>query len=73
MTIIYNKPEGSAYANHFSQLTISGTRFLSYRDMPDLINNYVSGTTALDYGCGDSKTTSLLKSLGLNVEGGSEH
>lgn len=57
------------YAKVYSDLNLTGTQFLSFRDIPMLVNKYVSGLDTLDYGSGAGKSTLYLKSLGLNVEG----
>lgn len=56
-------------AHKFSNRVQRGTGYLGYRDLPKIINKHVSGTNALDYGCGAGYSTSLLSSLGLNAVG----
>lgn len=56
------------YADLYSNFRFLGTPSLSYRDMPHILNKYVQGRNALDYGCGTAESTLFLKSLGYNVD-----
>lgn len=58
----YNKAE------LYSRSEISGTGYLGFRDIPDLIKKYVKGPCALDFGCGTGRSTRFLKNLGLTVD-----
>ncbi|WP_341758190.1 class I SAM-dependent methyltransferase [Candidatus Tisiphia endosymbiont of Ditula angustiorana] len=69
MTLVDYRNNASLYAEYYSRLSISGTQFLAFRDIPQLIKQYVLGTTTLDYGSGAGKSSLYLKSLGLNVDG----
>ena len=55
------------YADLYSNFKFIGTPCLAYRDMPDILNKYVSGKKVLDYGCGTAESTLFLKSLGYDV------
>jgi ubiquinone/menaquinone biosynthesis C-methylase UbiE len=57
------------FASEYASLGIEGTQYLAFRDVPKLIQKHVSGTHALDYGCGAGRSTRLLKSLGLDTVG----
>lgn len=60
----------STYAQLYSKLDMTnGTRFLGFRDVPDMIKNYVKGDKALDYGCGPGNSSRFLRSLGFDVTG----
>ncbi|XKL64190.1 hypothetical protein PGB90_004276 [Kerria lacca] len=64
-----NRSDSALYAEIYSRLKITGTQFLAFRDIPQLVSKYVSGNITLDYGCGTGKSTSYLKSIGLQVDG----
>ena len=58
------------YAVEYSELDIEeGTYFLAFRDIPKLLQKYVNGKKALDYGCGSGRSTRFLKSLGFDAVG----
>jgi ubiquinone/menaquinone biosynthesis C-methylase UbiE len=57
------------FAKAYAELGITDTFFLAYRDIPELLENYVTGKKALDYGCGGGRSTRVLKSLGFNAIG----
>jgi SAM-dependent methyltransferase len=63
MQIEYNK------ANLYAKLNISGTGYLAFRDIPDLIKKYGKGSITLDFGCGTGRSSRFLKSLNLIVDG----
>lgn len=56
-------------ADAYSIFEITGTSFLAFKNIPELIEKYVHGTTALDFGCGCGRSTRFLFSLGLNPIG----
>ena len=53
----------------YSKFGLEGTSWLSFRDVPLLIEKYVQGKTTLDYGCGAGRSTRFLRSLGLDPIG----
>jgi ubiquinone/menaquinone biosynthesis C-methylase UbiE len=57
------------YALIYSNLKLTGTKFLAFRDLPELLKKYCKGFNALDYGCGAGSSTIFLKNLGLKVTG----
>jgi ubiquinone/menaquinone biosynthesis C-methylase UbiE len=69
MNIVDYRVSPKLYAKLYSKLEITGTQFLAFRDIADLVHKYVNGAATLDYGCGAGKSTLYLKSLGLNVKG----
>lgn len=62
-----NYSKNTAYK--YSNFGIQGTSWLSFRDIPDFIKDYVNGKDTLDFGCGAGRSTRFLKSLGLKVTG----
>lgn len=64
-----NRSQSALYAERYSNLKITGTQFLAFRDVPDLIYRHVNGAATLDYGCGAGKSSAFLKSLDLCVDG----
>lgn len=63
---VYEDPErAKAYAG----LEFAGTYYLAFRDLPAIIQEHVTGRTALDFGCGAGRSTRFLKSLGFDVTG----
>jgi SAM-dependent methyltransferase len=57
------------YASHYARLEWTGTYYLIYRDLPDILRRHVSGVRALDFGCGTGRSTRLLRSLGYDSFG----
>ena len=57
------------YGELYSDFRVTGTPFLAYRDLPEILSKYASGKDALDYGSGSGETSFFLKSLGYNVVG----
>ena len=52
-------------AEAYAQLEFPGTYFLAYRDLPAIIHRHVSGTRALDFGCGTGRSTRFLRDHGF--------
>lgn len=60
----------NSYSKDYANLGFSGSYYLAFRDVPDLIKIYCDNAkTALDYGCGAGRSTRFLKELGLEVQG----
>lgn len=55
------------YHNSYSQLGITGSYILAFRDIPLLVQG-LSGK-ALDYGCGPARSTQFLRALGFETCG----
>ncbi len=56
-------------AEAYAKLEFPGTYYLAYRDIPEIIAEYVKGKKALDFGCGTGRSTRFLKSLGFEAVG----
>lgn len=56
-------------AESYAKLEFPGTYYLAYRDLPQLIDEHVRGTKALDFGCGTGRSTRFLSKLGFETVG----
>lgn len=54
-------------AQAYAKLEFANTYHLAYRDLPEIIREHVSGTRALDFGCGTGRSTRFARRLGLEV------
>jgi ubiquinone/menaquinone biosynthesis C-methylase UbiE len=57
------------FAKAYADLEIADSFYLAYRDIPKLLEKYVKGKKALDYGCGGGRSTRFLKKLGFETTG----
>ncbi len=48
---------------------LTGTYYLAFRDLPDLLKENNFGSRVLDFGCGAGRSTRFLKRLGYTVVG----
>lgn len=56
-------------ANAYATLEFANTYYLAYRDLPAILAEHVTGTRALDFGCGTGRSTRFLRKLGFGVTG----
>lgn len=56
-------------AEAYAQLEFANTYYLAYRDLPEIIRQYVTGTRAIDFGCGTGRSTRFVRRLGFDVTG----
>lgn len=56
-------------AESYARLEFPNTYYLAYRDLPEIISRHVSGSLAVDFGCGTGRSSRFLKGLGYNVVG----
>ena len=61
--------EDVSRANAYATLEFANTYYLAYRDLPAIMSEHVTGTKALDFGCGTGRSTRFLRKLGFNVTG----
>ena len=64
-----NVYDDKARAGAYDTLEFPGTYYLAYRDLPELIGAHVTGTKAMDFGCGTGRSTRFLRELGFDVVG----
>jgi SAM-dependent methyltransferase len=68
-TNFVNCYEDVSRSDAYSTLEFANDYYLAYRDLPAIISEYVSGTKALDFGCGAGRSTRFLRKLGFSVTG----
>lgn len=56
-------------ADAYARLEFANTYYLAYRDLPAILAEHVTGTRALDFGCGAGRSTRFLRKLGFDVTG----
>jgi len=56
-------------ATAYAKLEFPGTYYLAYRDLPEIIAGHVTGTKAVDFGCGTGRSTRFLQKLGFDAIG----
>ncbi|HXR16167.1 MAG TPA: class I SAM-dependent methyltransferase [Terriglobales bacterium] len=61
--------EDVSRAKAYATLEFANTYYLAYRDLPAILAEHVTGTRALDFGCGTGRSTRFLRKLGFNVTG----
>jgi ubiquinone/menaquinone biosynthesis C-methylase UbiE len=64
-----NTYEDRERAEAYAKLEFPGTYYLAYRDLPEIIAEYVRGMRAVDFGCGAGRSTRFLKQLGFDAVG----
>lgn len=61
--------EDSSRAGAYATLACANSYYLAYRDLPAILAEHVTGTRALDFGCGTGRSTRFLREVGFNVTG----
>ena len=56
-------------ARAYADLEYLGTYHLAFRDIPQLLARHVTGTRALDFGCGAGRSSRFLRDRGFDVVG----
>ena len=56
-------------ANSYAKLQFPNTYYLAYRDLPAIIQRYVTGSKAIDFGCGAGRSARFLQKYGFEVTG----
>ena len=57
------------FAKKYADIGITGSFYLAYRDIPEIVQKYVHGTKALDNGCGSGRSSRFLKQLSFKTIG----
>jgi ubiquinone/menaquinone biosynthesis C-methylase UbiE len=65
----FNVYEDAKRAEAYAKLEFSGTYYLAYRDLPEIIFEHVKGKEAIDFGCGTGRSTRFLRKLGFRAVG----
>ena len=61
--------EDVSRADAYATLEFANTYHLAYRDLPAILSEHVTGTKALDFGCGTGRSSRFLRKLGFDVTG----
>jgi len=61
--------EDARRAKAYAQLEFANTYYLAYRDIPEILREHVSGTKAIDFGCGTGRSTRFVRALGFEAVG----
>jgi len=64
-----NVYDDSTRAESYDAVGYPATYYLAFRDLPAIIEEHTTGTTALDFGCGAGRSTRFLRGLGFDVVG----
>jgi SAM-dependent methyltransferase len=69
MASFRNAYEDAGYAASYAKLEFPGTYYLAFRDLPAIFREHVTGTRAIDFGCGAGRSTRFLRSCGISAVG----
>ena len=61
--------QDSKRAEAYAQLEFANTYYLAYRDLPEIVRRHITGTKAIDFGCGTGRSTRFFERLGFDVTG----
>lgn len=64
-----NVYEDERRAAAYAKLEFPGTYYLAFRDLPSVFAEHVTGSQALDFGCGTGRSTRFLRGLGFEAVG----
>jgi ubiquinone/menaquinone biosynthesis C-methylase UbiE len=65
----HNSYDDPSRADAYSKLEFSGTYYLAFRDLPEIILSSVKGRKALDFGCGAGRSSMFLQKMGFHTIG----
>ncbi|MFX0170467.1 MAG: class I SAM-dependent methyltransferase [Candidatus Hodarchaeota archaeon] len=61
----FNSYEDAKRADAYAKLKFSGTYYLAFRDLPEIIFAHIKGKRVIDFGCGTGRSTRFLQKLGF--------
>ena len=61
--------EDTTRAEAYAQLQFANDYYLAFRDIPDIVREHVTGTKAVDFGCGAGRSTRFVRQLGFDATG----
>ncbi len=67
--VFYNSYGDVKRAEAYAKLGFSGTYYLAYRDLSNILFEHVKRKKALDFGCGTGRSTRFLQNLGFDTIG----
>jgi SAM-dependent methyltransferase len=67
--VFRNAYQDARRAEAYARLEFPATYYLAFRDIPPLLAEHVTGTDALDFGCGAGRSTRFLEQLGFRASG----
>jgi SAM-dependent methyltransferase len=65
----HNTYQDTTRASAYDELGLGGTYHLVFRDLPTLLREHITGSDAVDFGCGTGRTARFLGSLGFRTVG----
>jgi len=64
-----NSYENDERADSYARIEFTGTYYLAFRDLPEIVRKHVKGKRAVDFGCGAGRSTRFLRELGFDTVG----
>ncbi len=61
--------EDALRAKEYAKLEFANTYYLAFRDLPAILGQCVSGSRAIDFGCGTGRSTRFVRQLGFETVG----
>jgi SAM-dependent methyltransferase len=61
--------EDALRAGEYAKLEFANTYYLAFRDLPAIVKEHVTGTRAVDFGCGTGRSTRFVCQLGFDTIG----